>query len=479
MSSSEMFPQLAALDLEAFRRHGRALVEWVADYLSSLETRPVSEAVKPGDVLAKLPAQAPEHPESFDSVLDDLDRVVVPGLAHSQHPGWFGYFPLGASPPSVLGELAAAGLGVEAMQWSSSPAATEIESRVLDWLVDLLGLPQQWKSTGQGGGVLQSGASASTHAALVVAREVCAERTGAAAEQMVVYASREAHSSVEKGARIAGFRHFRPLDTDEAFSVRPEAVAAAVEADRRAGLMPAFVCSTVGTTGTTAVDPVRHLGEIARSQQMWHHIDAAYAGSAMICEEFRHHQDGLELADSYTFNPHKWLATSVGCSVMWVADRRPLVETLSVLPPYLRNDASASGEVIDFRDWHLPLSRPFRALKLWMVLRCFGAEGLRTMIRAHVTWAHGLAERIEGHSNLQLVAPVPFALVAFAHRDGNAATDSLVSAINRSGRFYITPSESDGRRYARVAIGTTWTTTAHVDALWELISASASLSRDL
>ena len=215
------------------------------------------------------------------------------------------------------------------------------------------------------------------------------------------------------------------------------------------------------------------MGEIARAEQMWHHVDAAYAGSAMICGEFRHHQDGLELVDSYVFNPHKWLATNLDCSVMWVADRRPLIGALSVLPPYLHNDASESGQVIDYRDWHGPLGRPFRALKLWFVLRCFGAEGLRRMIRTHVTWARELAERIDAHDRLSTIAPTPFALVSFAHADGNEATDALVDRINDSGRFYITASEADGLRYARLSVGSTWTTRPHIDALWDLIAANA------
>ena len=466
-------PSTDPLDLEAFRRNAYALVDWIADYLAGLADRPVREPAGPGDVRAKLPDLAPERPESFQTVLADLDRVVAPGLTHWQHPGWFAYFPAQSSPPSVLGELAAAGIGIQGMLWSTSPAATEIESHVLDWLVDLLGVPQQWKTTGPGGGVLQSGASASTHTALVVAREQCRERTGAATDSMVAYASSHAHSSIEKGARIAGFRHIRLLDTDLEFAARPEALIDATAADRRAGLVPAFVCSAVGTTGTTGVDPVRRFGEIARSEQMWHHTDAAYAGSAMICEEFRHHQDGLELVDSYTFNPHKWLATNLDCSVMWVADRRPLIETLSVLPPYLRNEASESGQVIDYRDWHGPLGRPFRALKLWFVLRCFGAEGLRQMIRTHVGWARQFAERIDAHPRLSTIAPTHFALVSFAHVDGNAATDSLVDQINADGRFYITASEAGGRRYARVSVGSTWTTQAHVDALWDCMDACA------
>lgn len=459
------------LDLEAFRRNAHALVDWVTDYLAGLGDRPVREPVEPGEVRAKLPDSAPERAEPFEAVLADLDRVVVPGLTHWQHPGWFAYFPAQSSPPSVLGELAAAGIGIQGMLWSTSPAATEIESHVLDWLVDLLDVPQEWKTTGTGGGVLQSGASASTHTALVVAREECLARTERGPKDMVAYTSSHAHSSIEKGARMAGYGHVRLLETDGEFAARPEALATAIAADRQARLAPAFVCSAVGTTGTTGVDPVRRLGEIARAEQMWHHIDAAYAGSAMICEEFRHHQDGLELVDSYTFNPHKWLATNLDCSVMWVADRRPLIDALSVLPPYLRDEASESGEVIDYRDWHGPLGRPFRALKLWFVLRCFGAEGLRRMIRTHVGWARDLAGRIDAHPRLATIAPTHFALVSFAHADGNQATDELVDRINGDGRFYITASEANSRRYARISVGSTWTTREQVDALWDLITA--------
>ena len=466
-------PSTDPLDIEAFRRNGHALIDWVSDYYTRLGSTAVYEPVEPGAVRARLPARAPEHPEPFEAVLADLDEVVTPALAHWQHPGWLAYFPAASSPAAVLGELAAAGLSVESMMWSTSPAATEVESLVVDWLVDLLNLPQEWKTTARGGGVMLSGASSATHTALVVARDQCRKRTGASLDEMVAYASSQAHSSIEKGARMAGYDHVRLLDTDPDFAVRPAMLAAAVASDRRDGLEPAFLCSALGTTGTTGVDPVRGLGEIARAEQMWHHVDAAYAGSAMICEEFRHLQDGLELVDSYTFNPHKWLATNVGCSVMWVADRRPLIESLSVLPPYLRNETSASGAVIDYRDWHLPLSRPFRSLKLWFVLRSFGAEGLRNMIRSHVDWAQKLAAQIDGHPSLELMAPVPFAMVPFAHRGGNAATDALIATINSDGRFYVTGSEIGGRRYVRVAVGSIWTTRAHIEALWKLIEANA------
>ncbi len=462
------------LDLEAFRCHGHRLVDWIADYLATLDERRVCEPVQPGQVRAALPAEPPESPEAFDRIMADLDEIVVPGLTHWQHPGWFAYFPAMSSPPAVLGELAAAGLGVQGMLWSTAPAATEIEAHVLDWLVEAMGLPEAWKTTGAGGGVIQGSASDSTHTALVVAREQCRHRTGAPAEQMVVYTSGQAHSSVEKGARVAGLGHVRLIEVDEAFAARPEALARAIDDDRRSGLVPAFLGSTVGTTGTTAVDPLRQLGEAARDEGLWHHVDAAYAGSAMICPELRFHLDGVELADSYTFNPHKWLATNFDCSVLWVADRRPLIETLTIGAPYLRDQASESGAVIDYRDWQVPLGRRFRALKLWFVLRSFGIEGLREMIRSHMEWARELARRIEAHPRLETMAPVPFALVCFAHADGNEATEALAGAVNADGRAYVTTSTVDGRGFVRVAVGSTWTTRAHVERLWASIEANAS-----
>ena len=460
------------LDLEAFRENGKALIDWIADYLGALEERPVTESVTPGDIRAKLPAAPPDGPEPFAEMLADLGDIVVPGLTHWQHPGWFAYFPGQSSPASILGELAAAGLGTQGMMWSTAPAATEIESHVLDWFVDLTGVPQAWKTTGRGGGVLQMSASDSTHTALVVAREVCRARTGAAAESMVVYTSSQAHSSIEKGARVAGFGHVRLLDVDDAFAARSDALLAAIQADTEAGLTPAFVCATIGTTNTTAIDPLRAFGEIARTQGLWLHVDAAYAGSAMICEEFRDHQDGLELADSYTFNPHKWLATNFDCSIFWVADRAPLIDTLSIVPPYLANAASGSGDVIDYRDWHVPLGRRFRALKLWWVLRSFGVDGLRSRIRANVDQAQRLARWIDSRPELTTIAPTPFGLVCFAHVDGDDATESIVEAINADGSAFVLPSTADGARFIRVSIGSTWTEDRHVDALRQRIAAA-------
>lgn len=461
-------PVTAHMTPDEFRRHGRALIDWIADYWETVGDRTILPEVSPGDVRASLPPTAPEVGEPFEDVLADLDRVVMPGVTHWQSPGWFAYFPANASFPAILGDLAAAGLGQQGMLWQTSPATTEIESHVLDWLVDLMGLPQHWKTTAAGGGVLQMSASDSTHTAIVVARH---RRTGVDPSRMVVYTSAQSHSSIEKGATVAGIGHLRLIDTDTQLAIRPDALAAAIEADRASGLVPVFVCGTLGTTGTTAVDPLRPIGEIARANDMWFHVDAAYAGNAMICEEFRHHLDGVELADSYTFNPHKWLLTNFDASVFYVADRRPLIDTMRIVPPYLRTAPSERGEVIDYRDWHVPLGRRFRALKLWFVLRHYGAEGLRSYIRHHVNLATELDRRIAAHPRLQLVAPTLFALVSFAHIDGNDATARIVESVNDAGTSYVVPSMLGDRSFVRVAIGGTLTEAHHVDTVWQAIEA--------
>lgn len=461
------------LTTEEFRRLGYRLIDWIADYLDGLEDQPVTHQVSPGEVRAMVADRAPEQPETMDAVLDDLDRVVMPGIAHWQHPGWFAYFPASSSPASVLGEIAAAGLGVQGMLWSTSPAVTEVESAVLDWLVELFGLPEGWRTdTGPGGGVLQMSASDATHTALVVAR-IRSRSAGHDTDRLVAYGSAQAHSSIEKGARVAGYGHIRSVPVDERYAMSVPALEAMIAEDRAAGLVPTWVCSAVGTTGTTAVDPVRAIGAVAAAEGMWHHVDAAYAGTAMVCPELRHHQDGLDLVDSYTTNPHKWLLTNFDCSAFWVADRSVLIDALSITPPYLRNDATDAGAVIDYRDWHVPLGRRFRALKLWFVLRSYGAEGLRSHIRNHLDWARLLERHVVDHPRLELVAPTPFALVSFRHVDGDDATTALAAAVNASGSAYLTPSVIDDRAFIRVSIGSTWTERRHVDHLWDLIDAEA------
>lgn len=462
------------MPMEEFRRHAHALVDWVADYLETVEERPVVSAVDPGEVRAGLPARAPEHPESFDTIREDLDRVIMPGITHWQHPGWFAYFPANSSPPAVLGELVSAGLGIQGMLWSTSPAATEVESLVMDWLVDMLGLPETWRvDTGPGGGVLQGSASDSTHTALVVARER-AVRAGADVRRLVVYTSSQAHSSIEKGARVAGLPHLRLIGVDDQLRLDPAALRLAVETDIAEGLVPCAVVTTIGTTGTTAVDPVRAVSEIAREHGLWHHVDAAYAGAAMCCPEFRELQDGVDLVDSYTFDPHKWMYTNFDCSAFWVADRSELIETMSILPPYLQNAASESGQVVDYRDWHVPLGRRFRSLKLMFVLRSYGVEGIRHHVREDVRMARALSERIDADPRVEVVAPTTFGLVCFRHVSGDEPTQALARAVNASGSHYVTPSVlPDGRAFIRVSIGATRTEQRHVDSLWDLVHAHA------
>ena len=456
------------LSSDDFREHGHALIDWIADYWENVEELPVVSRAAPGAIRDHLPPNAPETGEPFENLIKDLDSVVMPGITHWQHPSWFSFFPANASPPSVLAELVSAGLGVQGMLWSTSPAATEIERPVRDGWGDLWDLPTSWKTTEQGGGVLQMSASDSTHTALVVARHQAA-KLEISPDSMVAYASTQTHSSIQKGATVAGYGHITLIDVDEEQAMRPQALRAAIDRDRANGLNPVFAAATVGTTGTTGIDPIRSIGEICRNEDLWLHIDAAYAGNAMLCPEFRHHQDGVELAHSYTFNPHKWLMVNFDCSVFYVADRGPLIDCLSILPPYLKNEASESGAVIDYRDWHVPLGRRFRALKLWWVIRSYGAEGLRSMIRYHVAIAEQLAKRLESDPRFDLVAPHPFALVCFRCPESDEATTRLIEAVNASGEVAWTGSELDGRPMIRVSIGQRATEQRHVDALWALI----------
>jgi aromatic-L-amino-acid decarboxylase len=369
----------------------------------------------------------------------------------------------------VLADLVTAGLGVQGMLWATSPACTELETHMLDWLVELCGLPDRFLSAGSGGGVIQDSASSSTLCALLAARE----RSGGAARlaDLRVYGSSQAHSSLVKGARVAGFTDeaVRSIEVDDQYAMRPDLLADALRADAAAGAVPCLVTATVGTTSSTAIDPVPAIADVCADHGVWLHVDAAYAGSAAVCPELRFVNDGVDRADSYTFNPHKWLLTNFDCSAFYVADRQPLLETLGILPPYLRNAAAVRSDVIDYRNWHVPLGRRFRALKLWFVLRSYGAEGLRTMIREHVDLARLLADRLSGDSRFELIAPVPFGLVCFRHRGGNDATERLAAAINASGNAFLTPSHLGDLAFIRVAVGQGRTRRDHVDALWSLI----------
>ncbi len=463
---------------DEFRRYGREVVDWIADYYERLESLPVLAQVKPGDVRAGLPGSAPEQGEPFDAVLRDLDDLLLPGVTHWQHPSFFGYFPANASGPAILGDLLASGLGVQGMLWATSPAATELETHVLDWLAELLGLPQRFRSTGDGGGVIQHSASDSALVALLAALHRVSDarttRDGVGVERFGVYTSGQSHSSVEKACRIAGLggAALRKLDVDPATqSARPEHLRELLERDRAEGVVPAMVVASVGATGTGAVDPVADLAALARDYGAWLHVDAAWAGVAAVAPEFRWLDDGLELADSYCTNPHKWLLTNFDCDAFWVADRRPLIGALSVLPEYLRNAASESGAVIDYRDWHVPLGRRFRALKLWAVIRWYGAEGLRAHVRSSVALAQRFAAQVADDDRFEVVTPHPLALVTFRLRAGSDATRELMERVNASGRMFLTHTVVNGETALRLAVGSPLTEQRHIDA------ASAELAR--
>lgn len=463
---------------EQFRRHGHQMVDWIADYLDAAAGYPVLSPVRPGEVRGQLPVHPPEQPEPFERIWSDFERLILPGITHWQSPRFFGYFPCNRWPSSILGELLSAGLGVQGMLWLTSPACTELETHVLDWLVHLLALPRQFLSTASGGGVIQDTASSATLCAVIAARE---RATGFSARRngcppgLVAYASRQAHSSVVKAMALAGIGtdNLRLIEEDDALALRPDALRQAVEADRRAGRRPFCVVATVGTTSSMAFDPLRPLGEICREHGLWLHVDAAMAGSAAICPEFRFIHDGLELADSYCFNPHKWLGVNFDCDCFYVADRESLIRAMSVTPEYLRNPASEAGQVFDYRDWQIPLGRRFRALKLWFVLRSEGAEGLRALIRRHVALAHEFADWVRADAGWELAAPVHLNLVCFRHRGGEAVTQAVLDRVNASGRMFLTHTRLHDRLTLRLCVGGLTTEREHVAEAWRLLRQAA------
>jgi aromatic-L-amino-acid/L-tryptophan decarboxylase len=454
---------------DEFRRLGHETVDWVAGYMERVEQFPVMSRVEPGEIRSLLPAQAPDAPEPFERVLADLDTVVLPGITHWQSPNWFAYFPGNASGPSILGDLVSSGLGVQGMLWSTSPACTEVETHMLDWLVPLMGLPERFLSSGPGGGVIQDTASSANLCAILAARE----RAGGAAvlPRLRGYASTQVHSSAEKGFRVAGMDtdQLRLIDVDDEFAMRPDALEAAVLADLEAGLVPFLAIATSGTTSSMAFDPMAEIAAVCAAHGLWLHIDAAMAGSAALVPELGWVAAGADRADSWCFDPHKWLFTNLDCDVLWVADRRPLLAALSILPEYLRNAASEKNEVIDYRDWHIQLGRRFRALKLWFVLRWYGAEGLRHHLREHVAIAGELSEWVDSHPRLERLTPTRLNLVCFAHAGGDEATQALLNAVNASGRAALSHTRLGGRLAIRVCVGQTTTERRHVDALRALL----------
>jgi aromatic-L-amino-acid decarboxylase len=465
---------------DEFRRRGHQLVDWIADYRERVARLPVMARTEPGEIKARLPASPPSAPETLDEIVRDLEEIILPGLSHWQHPDFFGYFPSNGDLASVLGDYVSTGLGVLGLSWQSSPALTELEEAVTDWLRQMIGLTPAWS------GVIQDTASTSTLVALICARERSTDyalsRGGLQAEPhpLIVYVSAHSHSSVEKAALLAGFgrRNVRTVPHDARYALRPDALDAAIAADLATGAVPCAVVATTGTTTSTAVDPIEAIAEVTAARGVWLHVDAAMAGSAMILPECRHLWTGIERADSIVLNPHKWLGAAFDCTVYYVKDPQHLVRVMSTNPSYLQSAADA--RVRNYRDWGIPLGRRFRALKLWFLIREQGVSGLQARLRRDLANAQWLAGRIEATPGWRVLAPVPLQTVCVRHEPAGLEGDALdahtlgwVDRVNRSGRAYLTPAILDGRWMARVSIGALATERAHVEALWALMQEQA------
>lgn len=463
---------------DEFRRNGYQMIDLIADYLETVEDHRIVPDIRPGDVRAMLPEHPPTEPESWDAVRADIDRVVLPGITHWQHPNWFAYFPANTTYPSILGELLSAGLGVQGMSWVTSPACTEIETLMLDWMQELLGLPERFRSTSErGGGVIQGSASEAALVAILAARW---RSTGGAVNadgdtsRLTAYCTSQAHSSIEKGLRIAGFGtdRTRVIDHDERFAMRPEALAAAIAADRAAGFVPCFVCTTHGTTSSMAFDPTEAVADICAANDVWLHVDGAMSGIAALVPEQRWVNAGIERADSYATNPHKWMGVNFDCTLFWTADRAALLGALSILPEYLRSAAAESGAAIDYRDWQVPLGRRFRALKLWFTIRLDGIAAVQQRIRRDVEHTRQLASWVAADERFEIVAPHPLNLLCLRLRGDDALTEQLIDRINAAGDAHVTRTVLNDRPVMRVSIGARTTERRHVEALWRSISDS-------
>jgi len=466
---------------EEFRAFGHRLIDWIADYRAGVGERPVMSTVEPGSIRAQLPSSPPARAESMDAVLSDVEKILVPGLSHWQHPRFFGYFPSNGELSSVLGDYLSTGLGVLGLSWQSSPALTEVEEVTTDWLRQMVGLSDKWS------GVIQDTASTSSLVALICARERASGYSlvkggiQAVPAPLVVYVSAHAHSSVDKAALLAGFGrdHVRTVPVDAAYALRPDALAEAIRHDIASGRKPCAVVATTGTTATTAVDPIGPIAGIAREHGLWVHVDAAMAGSAMILPECRALWEGIEGADSIVLNPHKWLGAAFDCSVYYVRDAEHLVRVMSTNPSYLRS--GVDERVKNLRDWGIPLGRRFRALKLWFLIREQGVEGLQRRLRRDIANAQWLKSAIESTPGWRVLAPVPLQTLCVRHEPRGLAGEALdlytqawADALNRSGEAYLTPATLEGRWMVRVSIGALLTEREHVEGLWSAMQRAAA-----
>jgi aromatic-L-amino-acid decarboxylase len=460
---------------DEFRKHAHELVEWMASYMENVESYPVKSSVNPGEIFTKIPDSPPLQPEPFSDLMRDVKEIIMPGITHWQNPNFFAYFPANASPPSVLAEMIIATLGAQCMIWETSPAAAELEEKMMIWLRNMIGLPSGFE------GVIQDSASTATLGAILTAREKTsgfkANNEGASGTGACrVYCSEQTHSSVDKAVKIAGIgrKNLVKIPVRHDFSMDPEKLREAIISDKEKGYLPSCVVATIGTTGTTAVDPLRAIGELCSEFGIWLHVDAAMAGSALILPEFQWMIDGREYIDSFVFNPHKWLFTNFDCSAFFVRDAASLIRTFEILPEYLKT--RTRGQVNDYRDWGVPLGRRFRALKLWSVIRLYGLEELRKMVRNHISIAARLAELIAGEPDFEILAPVTICVVCFRYKpEGydetqiNTLNEKLNHKLNDSGKLYLSHTVLNGIYTLRMVTAQTNVTLNHVERAWERI----------
>jgi len=464
------------MDKESFRQYGHQFVDWMAEYFEKIETLPVKPSLKPGDVRKKLPEKPPVQGESMDSIFQDFQDIVLPGITHWQHPSWFAYFPANNSPPSILAEMLTAGMGAQCMVWQTSPAAAELEEVVMEWLRQMLGLPEGMA------GVIQDTASTATLVALLSAREKVTNFTAnmrGIQNTLTVYASEETHSSIEKGVKIAGYgkENLRYIPTDDKFAMIPEKLEEAIIEDKNKGFQPACVVGTVGTTSSTAVDPLGPIGKICRRHDVWFHVDAAFSGTASILPEKKWMLEGVEHVDSFVFNPHKWMLTNFDCSAYFVKDEGALIRTFEIHPEYLKTGVDA--EVKNYRDWGIQLGRRFRALKLWFVIRSYGVKGLQKIVREHIRLAEMVEDWVEQDERFELMAPVTVSLVCFRLKDGrseeelNELNRAFLEKLNQTGKLLLTHTTLRGKYVLRLAVAARMTEERHVQAAWDLIESTA------
>ncbi|KAL7113207.1 hypothetical protein ACP275_04G048000 [Erythranthe tilingii] len=477
---------LKPMDADQLREHAHRMVDFIADYYKNIEQFPVLSQVQPGYLRELLPDSAPSRPESLQDVLDDVQTKILPGVTHWQSPDYFAYFPSNSSVAGFLGEMLSAGINMVGFSWITSPAATELEMIVLDWLAKALNLPDEFLSTGEGGGVIQGTASEAVLVVLLAARDKVLRSVGKdAIGKLVAYCSDQTHSSIQKACKIGGIHpeNCRVLKTESSteYALSAESLSEAISQDIASGLIPFFLCATVGTTSSTAVDPLPALGKISNSNGLWFHVDAAYAGSACICPEFRHFIDGVELANSFNMNAHKWFLTNFDCSALWVKERSALVQSLSTNPEYLKNKASQGNTVVDYKDWQIPLGRRFRSLKLWMVFRLYGLENLQTYIRSHIELANKFEQLVKLDPRFEVVAPRNFSLVCFrllsTQKDleySNRLNRELLDAVNSTGKLFISHTVLSEMYVLRLAVGAPLTEERHVVSAWETLQENAS-----